>query len=577
MRLPAAKIKPAILHPDEEVRLTAVSYFSESHSDDPQIMPLVIQAIEKYGRSSAFRILRNAERLPQSPATLDWVINELRRDFDTSDIDQDNIRFALGMIVLSAPVELLAHRQAEIDALPAFPTELRVPLADRLTLATWNSDQCWNAFEDFGRRNMKKRIFHLYDQIQATLLIEAVARFPEDREEIVLDVIQHTFVGKSKRLMQSLEREMIYLAGEMRLETAIPVLIWQLSSPDLNLADAASTALMRIGSDAVVEAIADEWWDASDEFRSGAADVLEKIHTDLCEETCLDCLEGEEEFVTAFALAHALLSHFSFDGLQPVLGFFDIKQDEWSNDHNDLKFHLVAAATVMEAEFPQYDMWYQEALENNWGWGNYNHPRIAERFQHDPGVPSVTANIPSKKKASKRTKSPSKRASGDDVREVLSLIVGMTDEFCRNHLNQEYAGVSRKLAEALARKRPSPLLRGKPNVWASAIVRTVGWVNFLHDKTQSPYMRLSDVDAVFGISESSGAAKMAAIRKMLKITPMNYEWTLPSRMADNPLIWMLQVNGLMMDVRDAPREVQEIAFEKGLIPFIPADRDVGED
>jgi hypothetical protein len=28
----------------------------------------------------------------------------------------------------------------------------------------------------------------------------------------------------------------------------------------------------------------------------------------------------------------------------------------------------------------------------------------------------------------------------------------------------------------------------------------------------------------------------------------------------------------MVDVRHAPREVQEIAFNKGLIPYIPADR-----
>ena len=38
------------------------------------------------------------------------------------------------------------------------------------------------------------------------------------------------------------------------------------------------------------------------------------------------------------------------------------------------------------------------------------------------------------------------------------------------------------------------------------------------------------------------------------------------------MVWMLQVNGLMLDVRQMPREVQEIAFEKGLIPYIPADR-----
>jgi len=35
---------------------------------------------------------------------------------------------------------------------------------------------------------------------------------------------------------------------------------------------------------------------------------------------------------------------------------------------------------------------------------------------------------------------------------------------------------------------------------------------------------------------------------------------------------MIEVNGFMVDIRDAPREVQEIAFNKGFIPYIPADR-----
>jgi hypothetical protein len=103
----------------------------------------------------------------------------------------------------------------------------------------------------------------------------------------------------------------------------------------------------------------------------------------------------------------------------------------------------------------------------------------------------------------------------------------------------------------------------------------VGWVNFLHDKSQTPYMRLSDIDAHFGVSESSGAAKLVAIRKMLKIHQLDPNWTLPSRLADNPMVWMIQYNGFLMDVRHAPREVQEIAFNKGLIPYIPADRPQG--
>jgi hypothetical protein len=53
---------------------------------------------------------------------------------------------------------------------------------------------------------------------------------------------------------------------------------------------------------------------------------------------------------------------------------------------------------------------------------------------------------------------------------------------------------------------------------------------------------------------------------------MDPSWTLPSQMDSNPLVWLLQVNGFLMDIRHAPREAQEAAFQKGLIPYIPADR-----
>ncbi len=36
---------------------------------------------------------------------------------------------------------------------------------------------------------------------------------------------------------------------------------------------------------------------------------------------------------------------------------------------------------------------------------------------------------------------------------------------------------------------------------------------------------------------------------------------------------MAEVNGFLVDLRNMPREVQEIAFEKGLIPYIPEDRE----
>ena len=43
----------------------------------------------------------------------------------------------------------------------------------------------------------------------------------------------------------------------------------------------------------------------------------------------------------------------------------------------------------------------------------------------------------------------------------------------------------------------------------------------------------------------------------------------------NPLVWMAEVNGMLVDLRHMPRKVQEIAFQKGMIPYIPADQEQG--
>jgi Domain of unknown function (DUF6398)/Plasmid pRiA4b ORF-3-like protein len=77
---------------------------------------------------------------------------------------------------------------------------------------------------------------------------------------------------------------------------------------------------------------------------------------------------------------------------------------------------------------------------------------------------------------------------------AYDAIVKLIDTFCEAHLGYEYQMLCRKLAAALARKRPSPLTRGKLETWACGIIRTIGWVNFLDDSSNSPHMKLTAID-----------------------------------------------------------------------------------
>ncbi len=155
--------------------------------------------------------------------------------------------------------------------------------------------------------------------------------------------------------------------------------------------------------------------------------------------------------------------------------------------------------------------------------------------------------------------------------EKFTAITTLTDAFCTSHLNEEYRQVIQRVVGAVARKRPSPLLKGKENVWAAAAVHAVGRVNFLDDPSQTPYCRPKVIFEFFGIAEGTGQNKSREIRDVLKMGTLSPEWTLPSRLADNSLVWTLQLNGLMVDIRRAPVELQRLAFEKGLIPYVPAE------
>jgi hypothetical protein len=157
------------------------------------------------------------------------------------------------------------------------------------------------------------------------------------------------------------------------------------------------------------------------------------------------------------------------------------------------------------------------------------------------------------------------------MQEKFDRITAITDEFAREHLNDEYAQMIRYATAALCRKRPSPLASGQPKSWACGITHAIGMVNFLYDPAQTPHIPAKDLYAAFGVSVSTGQGKSKQIRDLLNMHQLDPDWTVPSMIEKNPMAWMISYNGLLIDARSAPRPIQEIAYAKGLIPYLPEE------
>ena len=156
------------------------------------------------------------------------------------------------------------------------------------------------------------------------------------------------------------------------------------------------------------------------------------------------------------------------------------------------------------------------------------------------------------------------------LRLVADEIVAITDTVCRAVLDEEYADLARRAVAKLARKRPSPLTAGRRATWAAGVVYALGQANFVFDPASEPHVTADELSEVFGVAKSTMGSKARQVRDLLRISPFSPEFQRADVAAQNPLMWIIEVNGLAVDARHVPVDIQVEAFERGFIPYVPA-------
>lgn len=149
------------------------------------------------------------------------------------------------------------------------------------------------------------------------------------------------------------------------------------------------------------------------------------------------------------------------------------------------------------------------------------------------------------------------------ARPYVDQIVAVTDAVCSEHLDVEYARLCRKVVGKLGRKRPSPLTRGDPGIWAAGVVYAVGQLNFVFDPEQTPHATADQLSEWLGVKKTTMANKARLIRDTLQLSHFDTEFMRRDLVEASPLTWLLEVDGMPVDIRHAPVHLQEQAFELG--------------
>ena len=158
------------------------------------------------------------------------------------------------------------------------------------------------------------------------------------------------------------------------------------------------------------------------------------------------------------------------------------------------------------------------------------------------------------------------------LRDRAQQIFDVTDAACQEHLDDEYGRLVRRLVARLARKRPSPLMRGDARIWAAGAIYAIGQVNYLFDRTQAPHMTAEQLAEALGVVNTTMANKAGVINRTLDIGIFEPELTRVAMLEQHPMAWLVEVDGFILDARTLPAEVQDEARRRGLIPDIDALR-----
>jgi len=350
MRLPAHKVKEAILHSDPEVREAAVYYFARSFSTDPSIMPLAIQAIAKFGweEFEATSFLRD---LVQTDETVDWLIQEIEQLDPAASEQAAAYADTLVSALRRADPAVLKRFQPAIERMQQLDEFSREAISDRIFLHSFSFDALWQELTSFCNERADEIEIAPDEQEHITAVVDALRRYPElaaDRVQAVMDTDNVW-----------LEQLAVSLAGELRLRSLIPSLLTRAGDPDSWAEDEAYWALIKIGGDAVVEEIASRHWSEEWGFRVAAAVILEEIHTDRSVELALDLFRREEDDELQGHLLQAALMNFETEAIEPARQFVLARPK--APDLLEVRSALLVACKMLGVTFPEFEAWSEDA------------------------------------------------------------------------------------------------------------------------------------------------------------------------------------------------------------------------
>ena len=342
-------LKPYLLDDDPWVRTAVARYFDEGWSQDEELVPLILDACERFGYQDNVSSLACCRHLPLTPTTFERVLRLLAEATD------DNTAMHLSSVVAHAPVDLLSeHEAAVLRNTQLLEHHLR-SIRHRLDFMSWSGERLWQALQEKASGYEASDDSSDGDSAYDDAVIDALARHDVPDAETICRVLADPATTEGW-----LEMFLVDLAGVRRLSEAIPALVDVLRRDDATLPDNCFEALARIGHPEIVRRIQSRDATKPCPFRDAYAVLLGEIKQPESEEAILACLEEEDDIEIRTELCHSLCRLFAERGVEVVRRQI---RDGYQGSIVCLEEALLPVTKILGIELPEAKQWRKEREE----------------------------------------------------------------------------------------------------------------------------------------------------------------------------------------------------------------------
>lgn len=146
----------------------------------------------------------------------------------------------------------------------------------------------------------------------------------------------------------------------------------------------------------------------------------------------------------------------------------------------------------------------------------------------------------------------------DEIKLKEKQLLELTGIFCAQNLNDEYYELCEKLIKKMGRKREVPFKRGRLEIWAAAVVQTIGSINFLFDKSFEPYLNSKQINDHFQTKATTVSNKARVIKEMFDLWYYSPEFSTRAMEQNNPFNNIVMVDDLFVPIESLPEEMQQM-------------------